>query len=98
MNICAAGNAVVFNPHPSAARCAALAVRAYNEAISPCNCEYPADGSGNSGKQLTSAEQEALTAKCDAQWPSPSKADAVAATAPAAAPLKSTRKRSSPKK
>lgn len=33
VNICAAGNAVVFNPHPSAARCAALAVRAYNEAI-----------------------------------------------------------------
>lgn len=33
VNICAAGNAVVFNPHPSAARCAALAIRAYNEAI-----------------------------------------------------------------
>lgn len=33
VNIVAAGNAVVFNPHPSAARCAALAVRAYNEAI-----------------------------------------------------------------
>ena len=33
VNICAAGNAVVFNPHPSAARCAAVAVRAYNEAI-----------------------------------------------------------------
>jgi aldehyde dehydrogenase len=33
INICAAGNAVVFNPHPSAARCAAVAVRAYNEAI-----------------------------------------------------------------
>jgi aldehyde dehydrogenase len=29
----AAGNAVVFNAHPSAARCAAMAVRAYNEAI-----------------------------------------------------------------
>src|SRR6266404_2151036 len=33
VNIVAAGNAVVFNAHPSAARCAALAVRAYNEAI-----------------------------------------------------------------
>jgi len=33
VNICAAGNAVVFNAHPSAAKCAAMAVRAYNEAI-----------------------------------------------------------------
>lgn len=33
VNICAAGNSVVFNAHPSAARCAAMAVRAYNEAI-----------------------------------------------------------------
>ncbi|HTR40505.1 MAG TPA: aldehyde dehydrogenase family protein [Pseudomonadales bacterium] len=33
VNIVAAGNAVVFNAHPSAARCAAHAVRAYNEAI-----------------------------------------------------------------
>jgi aldehyde dehydrogenase len=33
INICAAGNAVVFNAHPSAAKCAAVAVRAYNEAI-----------------------------------------------------------------
>ena len=33
VNICAAGNAVVFNAHPGAARCAAVAVRAYNEAI-----------------------------------------------------------------
>ncbi len=33
VNIIAAGNAVVFNPHPSAAKCAALAVRAYNQAI-----------------------------------------------------------------
>lgn len=33
VNIIAAGNAVVFNPHPSAARCAATAIRAYNEAI-----------------------------------------------------------------
>ena len=33
VNIVAAGNAVVFNPHPAAARCAAVAARAYNEAI-----------------------------------------------------------------
>ncbi|MCH8541453.1 MAG: aldehyde dehydrogenase EutE [Opitutales bacterium] len=33
VNIVAAGNAVVFNAHPSGARCAATAVRAYNEAI-----------------------------------------------------------------
>jgi aldehyde dehydrogenase len=33
VNICAAGNAGVFNPHPAAAKCAAHAVRIYNEAI-----------------------------------------------------------------
>ena len=33
MNIVAAGNAVVFNAHPAASKCAAIAVRAYNEAI-----------------------------------------------------------------
>ncbi len=33
VNIAAAGNAAVFNAHPAAARCAAVAVRAYNEAI-----------------------------------------------------------------
>ena len=33
VNITAAGNAVVFNAHPAASRCAATAVRAYNEAI-----------------------------------------------------------------
>ena len=33
VNIVAAGNAVVFNAHPGAARCAAVAVHAYNEAI-----------------------------------------------------------------
>src|SRR5882672_4947002 len=33
VNIVAAGNAVVFNAHPSAARCAAMAVREYNRAI-----------------------------------------------------------------
>ncbi|MFI5356152.1 MAG: aldehyde dehydrogenase [Opitutales bacterium] len=33
INIVAAGNSVVFNPHPGGARSAALATRAYNEAI-----------------------------------------------------------------
>ena len=33
VNIVAAGNSVVFNAHPAAAKCAAVAVRAYNEAI-----------------------------------------------------------------
>ena len=33
VNIAAAGNAMVFNPHPGAAKCAAQAVRAFNEAI-----------------------------------------------------------------
>jgi aldehyde dehydrogenase len=50
ISIVAAGNAVVFKPHPSAARCAATAVRAYNEAIRQeigienliCLCAQPA--------------------------------------------------------
>jgi aldehyde dehydrogenase len=33
INMIAAGNAVVFNTHPAAAHCAAVAIRAYNEAI-----------------------------------------------------------------
>jgi aldehyde dehydrogenase len=33
VNIVAAGNSVVFNAHPAGAKCAAKAVRAYNEAI-----------------------------------------------------------------
>src|SRR5215471_4378208 len=33
VNIVAAGNAVVFNAHPAAAKCAALAVREYNRTI-----------------------------------------------------------------
>jgi aldehyde dehydrogenase len=33
VNMVAAGNAVVFNAHPSAARCAATAIRVYNQAI-----------------------------------------------------------------
>jgi aldehyde dehydrogenase len=33
VNIAAAGNAMVFNPHPAAARCAVMAARTYNQAI-----------------------------------------------------------------
>ncbi len=33
INMIAAGNAVVFNTHPAACKCAATAIRAYNEAI-----------------------------------------------------------------
>jgi aldehyde dehydrogenase len=33
INMIAAGNAAVFNTHPAAAKCAAVAVRGYNEAI-----------------------------------------------------------------
>ena len=33
INMIAAGNAVAFNTHPAAAKCAALAVREYNQAI-----------------------------------------------------------------
>jgi aldehyde dehydrogenase len=33
INMIAAGNSVVFNTHPAACQCAAVAVRAYNEAI-----------------------------------------------------------------
>ncbi len=33
INIIAAGNSVVFNTHPGACQCAAVAIRAYNEAI-----------------------------------------------------------------
>jgi len=33
INMIAAGNAVVFNTHPAASSCAAVAIRAYNEAI-----------------------------------------------------------------
>jgi len=33
VNMVAAGNSVVFNAHPAAARCAAMATRVYNEAI-----------------------------------------------------------------
>jgi len=33
INMIAAGNSVVFNTHPAAAKCAAIAIRGYNEAI-----------------------------------------------------------------
>lgn len=33
VNIVGAGNAVVFNAHPAASRCAAMAVRAFNQAV-----------------------------------------------------------------
>ena len=33
INMIAAGNAVVYNTHPAAAKCAALAIRSYNEGI-----------------------------------------------------------------
>jgi aldehyde dehydrogenase len=33
INMIASGNAVVFNTHPAAAKCAAIAIKAYNEAI-----------------------------------------------------------------
>ena len=33
INMIAAGNAVVYNTHPSAAKCSAVAIRAYNEGI-----------------------------------------------------------------
>ena len=33
INMIAAGNSVVFNPHPGAANCAAVAIKAYNKAI-----------------------------------------------------------------
>jgi aldehyde dehydrogenase len=33
INMIAAGNAIVFNTHPAAAKCAAVAIRGYNEAI-----------------------------------------------------------------
>jgi len=33
INMIAAGNSVVYNTHPAAAKCAAVAIRAYNEAI-----------------------------------------------------------------
>ena len=58
VNICAAGNAVVFNPHPSAARCAAVAVRAYNEAI------YRETGIENIATIIEKPTMESFAALC----------------------------------
>jgi len=58
VNICAAGNAVVFNPHPSAARCASLAVRAYNEAI------YRETGIENIAVVIEKPSMESFAAMC----------------------------------
>ncbi len=58
VNICAAGNAVVFNPHPSAAKCAATAVRAYNEAI------YRETGIENIATIIEKPSMESFAAMC----------------------------------
>ena len=58
VNICAAGNAVVFNPHPSAAKCAAVAVRAYNEAI------FRETGIENIATIIASPSMESFSAMC----------------------------------
>jgi aldehyde dehydrogenase len=58
VNIVAAGNAVVFNAHPSAARCAAVAVRAYNEAI------YRETGIENIATIIEKPSMESFTAMC----------------------------------
>ncbi len=58
VNIVAAGNAVVFNPHPSAARCAALAVRVYNEAI------YRETGIENLATIIEKPSMESFAAMC----------------------------------
>ena len=58
VNICAAGNAVVFNPHPSAAKCAAIAVRAYNEAI------YRETGIENIATIISKPTMESFAAMC----------------------------------
>jgi aldehyde dehydrogenase len=58
VNIVAAGNSVVFNPHPSAARCAAVAVRAYNEAI------FRATGIENIATIIEKPSMESFAAMC----------------------------------
>ena len=58
VNICAAGNAAVFNPHPAAARCAATAVRAYNEAI------YRETGIENIATTIEKPSMESFAAMC----------------------------------
>jgi aldehyde dehydrogenase len=58
VNITAAGNSVVFNAHPSAAKCAALAVRTYNEAI------YRETGIENIATIIEKPSMESFNALC----------------------------------
>jgi aldehyde dehydrogenase len=58
VNIVAAGNAVVFNAHPSASRCAALAVRTFNQAI------YRETGIENIATIIESPTMESFAAMC----------------------------------
>ncbi|MFP4068674.1 MAG: aldehyde dehydrogenase [Opitutales bacterium] len=65
VNMVAAGNSVVFNPHPGGAACAAIAVHEFNEAIKAelgienliCTVEKPSLDSFN---ELCAAEEVAL--------------------------------------
>ncbi|HEY0549715.1 MAG TPA: aldehyde dehydrogenase family protein [Verrucomicrobiae bacterium] len=58
VNIVAAGNAVVFNAHPAASKCAAIAVRAYNEAI------YRETGIENIVTMIKTPTMESFSAMC----------------------------------
>jgi aldehyde dehydrogenase len=58
VNIVAAGNAAVFNAHPAAARCAAAAVRAFNEAI------YRETGIENIAAIIEKPSMESFAAMC----------------------------------
>ncbi len=65
VNMVAAGNAVVFNPHPGGAKCAAIAIHEFNEAIKAevgisnliCTVEKPSIESFN---ELCAAEEVRL--------------------------------------
>ena len=61
INIIAAGNSVVFNAHPSAAKCAAVAVRAYNEAI------YRATGIENIACMIEKPTLDSFNAICKSE-------------------------------
>ena len=58
VNIVAAGNAVVFNAHPAASRCAAMAVRKFNDAI------HRATGIGNIACIIEQPTLESFKAMC----------------------------------
>jgi aldehyde dehydrogenase len=58
VNIVAAGNAVMFNAHPAASKCAAIAVRAYNEAI------YRETGIENIVTLIKNPTMESFAAMC----------------------------------